>query len=322
MTLCYNQSGFKLDLRSRTISFSHKHPSKVRLAFDLSWIPDDIDQFTKIKQVEIIQDDTKRYFICIQIEKNDIPAYIGNGLYQAIDLGIANIATAVNIYGAFIQIPNRRADLYWKKKNEKVQSRRDKCKKGSNKWHFYNAKLVKQKRKLAYQLKDFQHTLSKKIVRNTRANTIIIGDLNVKGMAQKKKIKSNPRKNKAIKTLHNSIQNTGSMGRFARFLTYKAEKVGKRVIEIDESFTTKTCLNCGRIENIFLSERTIQCDCGIVIDRDKNSSILIMFRFLSQQPLVNGELRRRFLDGLHRHTAPRVVEAAVDPMEAPPFIAG
>ena len=319
MTLCYNQSGFKL--HGKSISFSHKHPSGVKLAFDLPWLSDDIARETSIKQLEIVRDDRKRYFVCIQIEIAE-PEYIDNGLYQAIDLGITNIVTAVNLDGKFVQIPNRRADLYWKSKNENVQSKRDHCKKFSKKWHFYNDKLKKQKRKLANQMKDFQHKVSKKIVENTRANTIVIGDLDVKKMAKHKKDTGNPRRNKANKTLNYSLQNTGSMGRFARFLTYKAKLAGKRVIEIDESLTTKTCYNCGRIRNRKLSERVIYCDCGISIDRDKNSAINIMLRFLSQEPLVNGEsIKEQFLLDLHRNTAPVVLEAPVDSMEATPFMA-
>jgi transposase len=91
-------------------------------------------------------------------------------------------------------------------------------------------------------------------------------------------------RNKENKTLNHSLQNTGSMGRFARFLTYKAKKIGKRIIEIDESDTTKTCYNCGKKENRKLSDRVIHCDCGNVIGRDKNSAVNIMLRFLSHQP--------------------------------------
>jgi putative transposase len=319
MALCYNQSGFKIDWRERVINFSHKHPSGVKLSFDLPWLPDDIIENTAVKQVEVVRDDKGRYFVCMQIEVDE-PTRVDNGLYQAIDLGITNIVTAVNIHGEFVQIKNKRADLYWKGKNEEVQSKRDHCKKHSNKWCFYNGKLKAQKRKLANQMCDFQHVVSKKVVENTRANTIIIGDLDVKSMARKKESVGDHRKDKANKTLNHSLQNTGSMGRFARFLTYKAEIAGKRVIEIDESFTTKTCCNCGRVKNIRLSERTIHCDCGTVIDRDKNSAANIMLRFLSQEPLVDGESsKQHFLDGLHRHTAPVVVEAPVDSMEATPF---
>lgn len=45
----------------------------------------------------------------------------------------------------------------------------------------------------------------------------------------------------------------------------------------------------------------------------------IMLRFLSQEPLVNGEISRTFLDRLHRQTASLVEEAAMDSMEALPF---
>lgn len=36
------------------------------------------------------------------------------------------------------------------------------------------------------------------------------------------------------------------MGRFVEFLTYKAEKIGKRLIRIDESYTSSVCEKCGR----------------------------------------------------------------------------
>lgn len=41
-------------------------------------------------------------------------------------------------------------------------------------------------RKKANQVKDFKHKLSKTMVENTKANTIIVGDLDVKQMAQPK----------------------------------------------------------------------------------------------------------------------------------------
>jgi putative transposase len=290
----------------------------VKLTFDLPWIPDDISQCTEIKQVEITRNEKGRYFACIQAEVH-VPEFVDNGLYQAVDLGITNIITAVNLQGRFVQIPNRRDDLYWKMKIEAVQSKRDHCKKLSKKWQHYNKKLVKQKRKLANQMRDFQHKVAKKVVENTRANTVVIGDLDVKDMARHKQDTGDPRRNKANKTLNHSLQNTGSMARFAQFLTYKAIKVGKRVTRIDESLTTKTCFNCGRIRNRRLSDRTIYCDCGTIIDRDRNSAINIMIRFLSQEPLMNGELPGIFLDGLHRNTALPVVEAVVDSMEATPF---
>ncbi|MBN1217194.1 MAG: IS200/IS605 family accessory protein TnpB-related protein, partial [Candidatus Lokiarchaeota archaeon] len=95
------------------------------------------------------------------------------------------------------------------------------------------------KRTCAHQLRDYQHWLSHQIVSNTKANTIIVGKLKVKQMAKKKKTTGNAKINQQKKTLNHSVQNTGFMARFIQFLTYKAEKIGKRVIKIDESATTQ-----------------------------------------------------------------------------------
>ena len=298
-TLCYNQSGFTLDVDNNKIRFSHNHPSEVELQFDLPWSPPIIG---KVKQVELFQDRRRRWFVAIIINEKH-PAYVDNGLYQAIDLGIINLVTAVNSHGKFVQIRNRRVDRYWRGKIREVQSKRDHCKPSSNKWRFYSAKLRKMQDKLTNQLRDFQHKISKRVVENTQANTLIIGTLDIKTMARRKKPTASPRRTKADKTLNHSLQNTGFLGRFAEFLTYKARKVGKRVTRIDEAYTTKTCCVCGKVRHRKLSERLIQCGCGTPLDRDQNAAVNIMVRFLSQQPPVNGEPLQDFLSGLHRHTA-------------------
>ncbi len=146
------------------------------------------------------------------------------------------------------------------------------------------------KRKCSNQTKDFQHKQSKKIINNTKSNTIIVGKINVRRMNSK---------NKWQKRLHYSTHNTGYMRRIVRFLTYKAEKVGKKVIEISEVNTTKECCVCGKKEDRKLYERTIKCDCGNEIDRDKNSAVNIMKRFLSQERSVDEQSVKDLL----RHTA-------------------
>ena len=73
------------------------------------------------------------------------------------------------------------------------------------------------------------------------------------------------------------------MSRFAEFLTYKSEKIDKRVIRIDEKKTTKTCCKCGKPSKRAIYERVINCDCGNQIDRDLNSSFNIMIKFLEMK---------------------------------------
>jgi putative transposase len=186
-------------------------------------------------------------------------------------------------------------DKYWQPKIEEIQSKRDHSKKYSNRWHWLNNKMWKMIKKQSNQLKDYQHKVSKKIVDNTRANTIIIGDLNVKAMSKSKK-----KDKKNDKSRHRSMQSSGSFGRFARFLTYKAIKIGKKVIRISERDTTKLCTYCMNKENRALSERNISCDCGLEMERDTSSAGTQMQRFLALLALSQKRLvvRQRFLKDL------------------------
>ncbi|MDG6218415.1 MAG: transposase, partial [Candidatus Thermoplasmatota archaeon] len=89
------------------------------------------------------------------------------------------------------------------------------------------------------------------------------------------------------KGLHTSLHNTGIIGRFIGLLTYKATLCGKRVRVISEQDTSKTCCVCGHKKNRMpLYQRTYHCEkCGNTLDRDVNSTVNIMLRFLSQNAL-------------------------------------
>ncbi|PTD93969.1 hypothetical protein C9439_04520 [archaeon SCG-AAA382B04] len=171
-TLCYNQSGF--EIKEGEIKFSHNHPNKVELSFD---VPNKFGLEEKnIKQVEIFRDELKEEYYISVTYKEETPEHKDNGLYQAFDLGVTK-HTGVNMDGKFVEFNNPRPDKYWQPKIREVQSKRDRCKKGSNRWKWYNRKLRKMQRKIANQMKDWQHKTSRKIVENTKANTIVVGDL-------------------------------------------------------------------------------------------------------------------------------------------------
>ena len=289
-TIVYNQSGFKFG--DGNVSFSHKVND-----FPLSFKIDRRFENRKVKQVEIYNSDPYKargdWFISVTYDYEPEVQYHDNGLYQAVDAGITKIVTAVNSQGKFFEAKTARPDKYWNKKIDTLKSRRDHCKKNSRRWQRLNANIKKMERKRSNQNKDYQHKLSKKMVENTRANTIIVGDLKVKKMAKSKKLKG-----KRKKGLNRSTQNQGFLSRFIGFLTYKAERVGKKVIKIDESYTSKECYVCKKRHDMPLYQRTMSCDCGNVIDRDKNSAINIMERFLSQNALWTGY--RFFADNLRQ----------------------
>jgi putative transposase len=263
ITMVFNQSGFKH--WKGFIELSHKYLSNVKLLFK---IPEKFC-FEKIYQIGVYKKDDD-FYLSVTYEKQE-QAYKANELYQAFDLGVTK-HTAVNNKGRFTEFKNERPDKHWGKTVAEIQSRRDHCKKGSKKWNRLHEVLAKCKRKSANQLKDFQHKLSRKIIDNTKANTIVVGKIETKELSQK---------NKYAKNLHKSLQNTGNISRFVRFLTYKAKLVGKKVIEIDERDTTKKCCCCGNEQKMPLYKRKYKCDCGNIIDRDKNSAVNILLRYLS-----------------------------------------
>ena len=106
-------------------------------------------------------------------------------------------------------------------------------------------------------------------------DTIVIEDLDVKGMQMKKKAKN----------LHRSL-----FGRFRQFMEYKAEKFGKTLIIADRFYpSTQRCSNCGHVktcdEKITLSgnqkhgtkhNEYVCYHCGYVDDRDHNAVLNLL----------------------------------------------
>uniref|UniRef100_UPI000490FA2A RNA-guided endonuclease InsQ/TnpB family protein n=1 Tax=Ectobacillus panaciterrae TaxID=363872 RepID=UPI000490FA2A len=91
----------------------------------------------------------------------------------------------------------------------------------------------------------------------------VMEDLNMKGMSQDLNFGKSVADN--------------AWGMFTTFLRYKLEEQGKRLIKIDKWFpSSKTCSCCGQVRaELSLSERTFQCECGFMADRDHNASINI-----------------------------------------------
>ena len=82
--------------------------------------------------------------------------------------------------------------------------------------------------------------------------------------------------------LAQSIYNA-SWNRFVQMLSYKAESAGMRVIKVDARDTTQECSNCHHIktgnERLGLGDRIYHCNvCGMTMERDLNSAIVILYR--------------------------------------------
>lgn len=128
-------------------------------------------------------------------------------------------------------------------------------------------------RKILRKREQSHHTMAKRLIE--AANTIYVGNLNSAWLFSGSLARS------ALDAAH---------GRFKYLLSRKAENVGKRVMIINEAFTSQTCYNCGSRKKMELSDRTYNCDtCDYIKDRDVNGALNIMkigenFRLGASQP--------------------------------------
>src|SRR5215217_7885513 len=73
--------------------------------------------------------------------------------------------------------------------------------------------------------------------------------------------------------LAKSILDAG-WGYLVQRLTHKAERAGRVVTLVDPRATSKTCSQCGHIfASLSLSDRWLDCACGLSLDRDHNAAI-------------------------------------------------
>jgi IS605 OrfB family transposase len=122
--------------------------------------------------------------------------------------------------------------------------------------------------KIANRRRDFLHKLSDRIVR--QFDYIAVGNVAAARFTKTSMAKS--------------VLDAG-WSTFRNQLAYKALKHGAWFEEVDESFTSQTCSNCGSLPDsrpkgiAGLGIREWQCsDCGTVHDRDVNASLNILRR--------------------------------------------
>lgn len=147
--------------------------------------------------------------------------------------------------------------IRWNKR--KLQSRK-------NKSHSARIKLKKLKRKEHNFSKNYIHHVTKTIIKNTQANTIILEDLS--------KIKS---KNKG-KKFNNRLSQLPFFG-FRILLTYKAQFYGKKVETVNPAYTSQIDYR-GLIGGKRTGCRYYGSD-NVVLDADVNAAINIANRYVN-----------------------------------------
>ena len=153
---------------------------------------------------------------------------------------------------------------YLRQAQEKLareQRRLSNCQKGSRNYEKQKRKVALCHEKVRNQRKDYIHKLTRRIADTYDA--VGVENLDMKAMSQ------------CLKFGKRVMDN--SYGMFRDILTYKLEEQGKRLVKIDRFFpSSKKCSKCGKVKKeLKLSERIYSCDCGNIMDRDKNAAINI-----------------------------------------------
>ena len=144
---------------------------------------------------------------------------------------------------------------------QKIVARRNK---GSKRRENAKQRLQSAYTEATNQSDDYLHKLSDNLV-DSGYTSFAVEDLHIQNMVKNHR-------------LEGSIQDA-SWNRFIQLLSYKAESAGMKVIKVDARNTSKTCSNCGNIQDMPLSERTYNCQrCGMSRERDINASINILHR--------------------------------------------
>ena len=193
----------------------------------------------------------------------------------AIDLGLSKLGTGIDNKGEMIILKNKSKKIndYYQKQIAKIQQKRSKTIKGSNR----NKKLKKALNKCYYkknnQIKQTLHIQSNKLV-NMNYNTIVVGDLTVKRLMESNGV--NEKKKGIRKSFHQS-----NINMFLQYLSYKCQAKSTNLTKIDEKWTTQiNCLTGKLFKNkIELKDRRVQLSDTIIIDRDLNSAINILNRW-------------------------------------------
>ena len=153
---------------------------------------------------------------------------------------------------------------YLRKSEEKLareQRKLSHCEKGSNNYRKQKRKVALCHEKIRNQRKDYIHKLTRKIA--DEYDAVGVEDLDMKAMSR---------------CFHfgKSVMDN-SYGMFRDILTYKLEEQGKKLVKVDRFFpSSKKCCICGKVKKeLKLSERIYRCECGNVMNRDKNAAINI-----------------------------------------------
>jgi putative transposase len=257
-TFTFPQSGFEINGMELNLSkigniriFQHR---EIEGRIKTCTIKKDVNQWYAIFTVDIEK----------KIEKVPVKTQTG------VDVGLESLLTLSN--GEKIE-PQK----FYRKSEESLaweQRKLSRKKKGSKNRKKQVIKVARVHRKIRNQRKDSNHKTSRGLVKTF--DYIVFEDLQIKNMVQNHH-------------LAKSILDA-SWGQIIRFTAYKAAYAGKTIELVDPYYTSQTCL-CGHHVPKKLKVRIHVCpQCGLILNRDHVSAILIERKGKLNVPTDCGEL--------------------------------
>jgi putative transposase len=235
------------------------------------------------KEVAISRDARGDYYASF-VSEQDEETHEHDGVV-AYDLGIKTLATGVNEEGRFYHIGGFKGGSWYNRQLDNIRSKRDKCKKKSRRYIYLSHVYRRVAQKKRNKQHDCLHKASHLIAHTLVERTVVIGDLSQRQMVMKEHQERN-------KYLNRAVFNDWGLYTFIQMLSYKCMLYGKELVFLDERNMSKLCSRCGHMQAMPLWKRTYRCaECGLVIDRDENSAVNQLTRFLARRGPYTSVLR-------------------------------
>ncbi|TAG92269.1 MAG: transposase [Oscillatoriales cyanobacterium] len=253
----YKSTGWKLADDRKSIKFTDKKgigKLKLKGTRDLHFY-----QIAQIKRVRLVKRASGVYVqFCIDVNRSENIEPSGNTI--GLDVGLKEYYTDSN----GITVENPRFLLHGEKVLKRCHRRVSKKVKGSKNRGKARQILGKRHLKISRQRGDHAIKLARCVVQSN--DLIAYEDLRIKNMVKNH-------------CLAKSI-NDASWYQFRVWLEYFGKVFQRVTVAVNSAYTSQECSSCGVIVKKTLSTRTQVCQCGCVMDRDKNAARNILSRGL------------------------------------------
>ena len=213
-----------------------------------------------IKSATVSAEPSGKYYVSILTEYDAEKTEITPDPERSVGLDYSSSSFYVTSEGERAEMPHFYRKVETKLKRE--QRKLSKMTHGSSNWEKQKKALALLNEKIMNQRRDWQHKKSKELAE--RYDIVCIEEIDLKNISQGLK-------------LGKSTYDNG-FGQFRRYLEYKLEERGKKLIMINKWYpSSRKCHVCGYVnKELTLKDRQWLCpECGTDLDRDINAAINI-----------------------------------------------